>query len=159
MFRIVRTTALADLMNDREHLAGARAALGTTQASLTDSRRAAELLEEKVEQLQEDVIETRQSAASEFDGLQAVIRQVTAERDAARAERDDHLSAVAEVRADIQRLKDAAADTTDTSVRGAIAYRVLADLYADAYAKGMQPNRPFEALFSRSYGEVTSSFL
>ncbi|MEV7512693.1 hypothetical protein AB0O57_32515 [Streptomyces sp. NPDC091201] len=91
MFRIVRTTALRA---DRAELAQAR-----IEAELAAD--SAIRAEDTVEVLAKQLRQAKRDADEEFDGMRAVLRQATAERDAARAERDAARTEVEEARAQV----------------------------------------------------------
>ncbi|WP_432034470.1 hypothetical protein [Streptomyces antibioticus] len=93
MFRIVRTATLSALHNDRAELDQTRTDLKSARleaATVTDSAiRAESTAEDLLRQLgraHADNIALRREMAAEFEGMRAVLRQATAERDAARAE-------------------------------------------------------------------------
>ncbi|MFJ3635893.1 hypothetical protein [Streptomyces sp. NPDC090112] len=136
MFRIVRTSTHSALLADREALGQARVEAETA----TDSAIRAE---DTAEGLAAQLRRVKQDADTEFEGMRAVLKQATAERDEARKERDaareeaGALSAesgvLADVRQDLTRLRDHAADPVNgNAVRGAIAYGVLRDLITRA---------------------------
>ena len=140
MLRLIRTVTLDTLRADSAELATAREQLDhakTEAATATDAAINAETAAEKI---------LRDLAQAHADRIQA-------ERDARQA-RDELVQAKAdtaqqltELGEDFAKLRDAAADTeTGETIRGALAYNVLRDLYADAWAQGLLPKRPFDVL-------------
>ncbi|MFK0288344.1 hypothetical protein ACIQVL_48910 [Streptomyces sp. NPDC090499] len=140
MLRVVRKTTLDALHADRAELARASQELAqakTEAAAATDSAiRAETTVEDLLKQLG-----------------QALADRIQAERDARQARLDRQQDKketdrqLAELREDFTRLRDAAADTeTGETTRAAIAYRVLHDLYADAWREGLLPKRPFDVV-------------
>ncbi|MGW6979633.1 hypothetical protein ACWGE1_09315 [Streptomyces sp. NPDC054932] len=91
MYRIVRTTAL---LADRAELAQARFEAETANDSAIRAEGTAECLAEQLRQAKHD-------ADAEFEGMRAILRQATAERDEARAERDAFRAEVQEARAQV----------------------------------------------------------
>lgn len=54
---------------------------------------------------------------------------------------------MAEIREDLAKIRAAAADTENgETVRAALAYHVLRDMYADAWNQGLLPKRPFDLI-------------
>lgn len=135
MFRLVRTATLRALYADRTELAATKEDLAITQAAAGSANdaaeRAAAVAEKQLRQLAE---------------VHAALMEVERERDRARVDaRKEAGQQLAELGEDLARLRDAAADTeTGQTVRAAIAYRVLRDLYADGRRRGLKPGRPFD---------------
>lgn len=156
MFRIIRTTTLDALRADSAALPAVRQERDQARseaAAATDSAIRAETVAEdqlrQLAQLHADRLEAEREARTQYEGLHAVIRQVTAERDAARTERDQVEAAarreLEEIHRDVARLQDAAADPeTGESIRHAIAYGVLKNLFQDARAHGLEVGRPLD---------------
>ncbi|MEV6679473.1 hypothetical protein AB0N09_21850 [Streptomyces erythrochromogenes] len=143
MYRIVRSSTHAALIADSDELRRTRAALAnantaTEQAKATadDFKRTAEWRRKEAEEATDardraltDLARVRKEAEEADriagEGLQAIVRQITAERDTAREE----AGAVDEVRADLARLRALAADPANgNAMRGALALGVLRDL-------------------------------
>ena len=148
MFRFIRMRALLDL-RDRV----AQAELDRAEADQVAARCTAEATtwHELYVHAEEDAARTARLRAALWEQLEQALR----ERDEARAERDQAQAdaqkeaeqQLAELREDFARIRDAAADSeTGQTVRAAIAYRVLRDLYADALARGLEPHRPVDIL-------------
>ncbi|MER6789510.1 hypothetical protein ABT330_33675 [Streptomyces sp. NPDC000658] len=138
MFRIVRTTTLAALRAKDADLADLQCELDIANAATGSANDAVIRMENLAE------TQLRQLAQAHADRSRP-----NATAGAARADRDkieaETRSQLAEIHADVARLQDAVADaTTGDSVRGALAYRMLRDLYADAKARGLEPGRPFD---------------
>ncbi|MCX4525279.1 hypothetical protein OG982_06170 [Streptomyces sp. NBC_01551] len=137
MIRIVTASTYAALLADRAALTEALAEVDTVTAArdraLTDlakDRATGQSLLTQLGQARADVI-----AAD--TGMQALVKQITRERDDARAERDAARDAarqgmepgLADVRADLIRLREhAAGPVNGNALRGALAYGVLRDL-------------------------------
>lgn len=140
MFRIVRKTTLDALHADQAALEAAREELGhakTEAATATDSAI-------RTETVAEDLL--KQAAQAHADRFQAERErdQAIDQRKQDKAETDRQM---AELREDLARLRDAARDTqTGETVRAALAYRLLRDMYADAWKEGLLPKRPFDLL-------------
>ncbi|WP_371592578.1 hypothetical protein [Streptomyces virginiae] len=118
MYRIVRTSTHAALLADRDELTRTRNALTTAREERDNAHTDRESIKDTVRSLTQQAVETE-------SGFHAVIRQVTAERDAAREE----AGALDEVRQDVARLRAFAADPANgNAVRGAVSYAVLQDL-------------------------------
>lgn len=129
MLRIIRTSTYAALLGGRDELDRIRNALDTITAArdraLTDVARAradAAKLTHRVASLGGELERAHEAAA------RAARRATAAETD--RDTVRDQAGALDEVRADLLRLRDHAAD--DSGVRGAIAYGVLRDLITRA---------------------------
>ncbi|MGP3685253.1 hypothetical protein ACTVZO_11160 [Streptomyces sp. IBSNAI002] len=150
MIRIVTASTHAALLADREELGRTRSTLDlATDArdraltDLADARTTARTLtgtigslRAELDQAREDTARAARRATDAETGTQALVRQLTKERDAAREEAGA-LSAesgvLADVRQDLIRLRDHAADPDNgNAVRGAIAYGVLRDLITRA---------------------------
>ncbi|MGA5606187.1 hypothetical protein ACPCUF_35115 [Streptomyces griseoincarnatus] len=156
MFRIVRTTTLDALRADSAALPAVRQERDqakTEAARATDSAVRAESVAEKqlreLARLHAENFQAERETRVQYEGLRTVIQQVTAERDAARTERDQVEAAarreLEEIRQDVDRLRAAAADPeTGESMRHAIAYGVLRNLIDDARARGLELGRPFD---------------
>ncbi|MFD5489490.1 hypothetical protein ACFWIV_28950 [Streptomyces virginiae] len=167
MIRIVRTRTHNAMIADSDELRRTRAALAnantaTEQAKATadDFKRTAEWRRKEAEQAIDardraltDLARVRKEAGEADriagEGTQALVRQVTRERDAAREE----AGAIGEVRADLARLRALAADPEDGGpVRGAIAYGVLRDLIGRARQERAEAGeasglpRPFDVI-------------
>lgn len=140
MIRFVRTATLDALHADRAALKEARAEAeqAKTEAALaTDSAIRAETVAER------QLRDLAQALAARF---QAERDRDTA-RDALNQHKADTEQQMAEIREDLAKLRAAAADTeTGETVRAALAYNILRDLYADAWKEGLLPNRPFDLL-------------
>lgn len=140
MFRIVRKATLDALHADR-------AALGNARDQLKQAKTEAETATDsaiRAEAAAEDLL--KQTAQAHADGIQAERErdQAVAQREQDKAETDRQM---AELREDLTRLRDAAADLeTGETVRAALAYRLLRDMYADAWKEGLLPQRPFDLL-------------
>jgi len=140
MLRVIRKTTLDDLHADRSALGQAReevAQAKTEAATATDSAIRAEVVAENL---------LKDLAQAHADRIQAErdAQQARTEQQQAKTDTDRQL---AELREDFTRLRDAAADTeTGETVRAALAYRVLSDLYADAWREGLLPKRPFDVV-------------
>ena len=140
MFRIIRTTTLNALQADS-------AALPAVQQELTQAKAEAEHATDsaiRAENVAEQQL--RVLARAHADRFQAERErdEAVAQRRQDKTETDRQL---AELREDFTRLRDAAADPdTGETVRAALAYRVLRDLYADAWAQGLLPKRPFDVI-------------
>lgn len=140
MFRIIRKTTLDALHADQAALQQTRQELAqanTEAATATDSA-------VRAEAVAQDLL--KQTAQAHADRFQAERErdQAVAQREQDKTETDQQ---IAELREDFTRLCDAAADTeTGETRRAAIAYRVLRDLYADAWAQGLLPKRPFDVI-------------
>lgn len=140
MIRIIRTATLRNLQTD---------AAATAQA-----RQDADRLAGEADNWHSRYDEANTAYERAFTDLgQALADQIKAERErneaVARREQDKAETdrQMAELREDFTRLRDAAADTeTGETVRAALAYRVLRDLYADAWAQGLLPKRPFDVI-------------
>ncbi|MFD9523556.1 hypothetical protein [Streptomyces sp. NPDC059979] len=153
MIRIVTAATHAALLADRDELIRTRAALAnareaTAKANATaeDFKNTAEFRRKETEAAADardraltDLARARKEAEGADTGLQALVRQITAERDTARKE----AGALDEVRADLIRLRDHAANPEDGGpVRGAIAYGVLRDLITRARTERAEAGEP-----------------
>ncbi|MEU5069127.1 hypothetical protein AB0G95_34370 [Streptomyces virginiae] len=98
MFRIVRTTAL---LANRTELAQARTELGQARFEAETATDSAIRAEGTAEVLADQLRRVKRDADVEFEGMRAVLRQATAERDAAREERDAAHAEVEEARAQV----------------------------------------------------------
>jgi hypothetical protein len=140
MIRIIRTANLRDLQAD---------AAATAEARRDSAAHAAE-----TDNWRSRYNEANAAYERAFKDLaQALADRIQAERDrdTARTQRDqaqaDTERQIAELREDFTKLRDAATATdTGETVRAAIAYDVLRDLYADAWAQGLLPKRPFDVI-------------
>lgn len=127
MIRVVRTATLRELREDVAE-ADRVAEENNTEADKWNELYVAEV--ERADAAEEQLAEARAEVEVQFEGLHAVVRQVTGERDAARAELD---LAAAELRRDLDRLRaDAADPTTGTDVQARIALGVLRRLIREA---------------------------
>ncbi|KOU99109.1 hypothetical protein [Streptomyces sp. XY533] len=140
-YRLVRIAALAQLRADQAELESVRAQLhDVEQAALAAKVQAKAQAQDLLRQLGQALagqVKTERERDEQFAGLQAVIRQVTAERDAARtAVRQEYGDVVEEMRADLAQLRADAADTeTGESMRAAIAYGVLGRMINEVRAR------------------------
>jgi hypothetical protein len=140
MFRIIRKTTLDELTKraDRADELGREAdRLTTDLARVTDSAIRTETVAERQ-------LKDLAQAYADNIGLQRVAAEARAEAARARAEADQQ---IAEIRDDVMKLREAAADTeTGATIRGAIAYRLVKDLMAEAAAatEGAELRRPFD---------------
>lgn len=140
MIRIIRTATLHSLQAD---------AAATAEAQQDAVTHAAE-----AETWQSRYNEANTAYERSFKDLgRALAGRFQAERELneSRAQREQDKAAtdqqLAELREDLTRLRAAAADTeTGESVRAALAYNILRDLYADAWREGLLPKRPFDLL-------------
>ncbi|MGW3910557.1 hypothetical protein ACWEBX_03380 [Streptomyces sp. NPDC005070] len=136
MIRIVSTRTLAALRAREAEAADLQHELDIANAKAGSANDAAIRAENLETQL-------RQSAQAHADRIQA-----ERDRDAACTGRDQVEAAARkeldEICADVVRLRDAADAASGGAVRGALAYRLLRDLYADAKARGLEPGRPFD---------------
>ncbi|MFG2623214.1 hypothetical protein ACGFXC_36970 [Streptomyces sp. NPDC048507] len=150
MIRIVRSSTYAALLADREELGRTRSTLDlATDArdraltDLADARTTARTLtgtigslRAELDQARENTARAARRATDAETGTQALVQQITKERDAAREEAgalSAESSVLADVRQDLIRLRDHAADPANgNTVRGAIAYGVLRDLITRA---------------------------
>ncbi|MEZ3182980.1 hypothetical protein KYY02_31270 [Streptomyces pimonensis] len=156
MFRIIRTATLDALRADSVALPAVRQERDQAKSEAeraTDSAIRAENVAgdqlRQLAQLHADRFEAERETRAQYEGLHAVIKQVTAERDAARTERDQVEAAARaeldEIRQDVDRLRDAAADPeTGEGIRHAIAYGVLRNLVDDVRARGLELGRPLD---------------
>ncbi|MFF5783202.1 hypothetical protein ACFY7Y_40605 [Streptomyces virginiae] len=98
MFRIVRSTTLRTLRSEndqqRTELEQAHTEAGTANDSAIRAEGTAEGLAEQLRRVKQD-------ADAEFEGMRAVLKQATGERDAARDERDAARAEVEEARAQV----------------------------------------------------------
>ncbi|MEU8943568.1 hypothetical protein AB0C97_36870 [Streptomyces goshikiensis] len=98
MFRIVRSTTLRTLRSEndqqRTELEQARTEAGTANDSAIRAEGTAEGLADELRR-------AKLAADEEFEGMRAVLKQATAERDAARDERDAARKEVEEARAQV----------------------------------------------------------
>ncbi|GAA1592601.1 hypothetical protein [Streptomyces globosus] len=148
MYRIVRTSTYTTLLADRAALGQAR----TDLATVTDARDQAltDLAKDRAtgQSLLRQLAQAHADIIAADTGMQALVKQITAERDAAREE----AGALADVRQDLARLRDHAADPANSGVRGAIAYGVLRDLITRARHEQAQVGqdgslpRPFDVV-------------
>ena len=140
MLRIIRKTALdalhadrAALENTRTELDQAKTDAGTANDSAIRAENTAEDLLKQLGQAHADRIQAERDA-----------RQARLDREQGKAETDRQL---AELREDLIKIRAAANDTENgDTVRGALAYNILRDLYADAWAQGLLPKRPFDVM-------------
>lgn len=140
MIRIIRTATLRTLQADAAKTAEARQEVVAQAAD--------------VEQWHTRYDEANAAYERAFTDLgQALADQLKAERqrDQAIAQREQDKTEtdrqMAELREDLAHLRDAVNDTeTGETRRAALAYRVLKDLYADAYKEGLLPKRPFDVI-------------
>lgn len=140
MIRITRTATLNCLRADSAELAIIRAELDqakTESGNATDSAIRAETLAET---------QLRQLAQAHADRIQAD-RDLASARAELAQQRADTNEQLTELREDLAKLHAAAADPeTGQTVRSALAYNILRDLYADAWKEGLLPKRPFDLL-------------
>lgn len=134
MIRVVRTATLRELREDVAE-ADRVAEVNNTEADKWNELYVAEA--ERADAAEDELAEARAEVEVQFEGLHAVIRQVTGERDAARAELDETRAeldlAAAELRRDLDRLRTDAADPdTGTDVQARIALGVLRRLIREA---------------------------
>ncbi|WP_405425596.1 hypothetical protein [Streptomyces erythrochromogenes] len=167
MIRIVTAATYAALLADRDDLRRTRAALANADRATTEAKATADDFKNTAAWLRKDAeaaADARDRALTDLarvrkeaqeadriagEGTQAIVRQVTRERDTAREE----AGALDDVRQDVLRLRDFAADPDNGhAVRGAIAYGVLRDLItrarqerAEAGEEGGLP-RPFDVV-------------
>lgn len=140
MLRIIRRATLNTLHADQAALSQAReeAAQAKTEAeAATDSAIRAETVAEDL---------LKQTAQAHADRFQAERDRDTAreQREKDKTETDRQMN---ELREDLAQLRDACADLdTGQTRKAAIAYRVLHDLYADAWREGLLPKRPFDVV-------------
>lgn len=140
MFRVIRKATLDALRVDRVALERAREELAqasTQAATATDSA-------VRAETVAEDLL--KQTAQAHADRIQAERErdQAVAHRQQDKTETDRQM---AELREDLATIRAAAADTDNgETVRAALAYNLLRDLYADAWKEGLLPKRPFDLL-------------
>ena len=140
MLRIIRKAALDSLHADRAALAQAREELAhakTEAEQATDSAIRAEA--------------TAEQRLTDLYRAQADLDQAERHRDTARTQRDQDRAEtnrqLAELREGLAKLREAAGNPeTGDTVKAAIAYRVLHDLYADAWREGLLPKRPFDVV-------------
>lgn len=140
MLRIIRKATLDTLHADQAALSQARedAAQAKAEAeAATDSAIRAETVAEDL------LKQTAQAHADRF--------QTERDRDTAREQREKDKTEtdrqMNELREDLAQLRDACADLdTGQTRKAAIAYRVLHDLYADAWREGLLPKRPFDVV-------------
>ncbi|MFJ6481164.1 hypothetical protein ACIQK6_13720 [Streptomyces sp. NPDC091682] len=129
MIRIITASTHAALISDRDEL-------GRTRAALDTARRATDEAEAFVEDhrrtnlfLAQELRDPQRDTAGQLLDVEKVVRQLTDDRDTACEE----AGALDEVRQDVIRLRDHAADPANgNAVRGAIAYGVLRDLITRA---------------------------
>ncbi|MEU3065041.1 hypothetical protein [Streptomyces subrutilus] len=98
MYRIIRSSVYAELLADRADLHQAHADRDQADADRHQTMAELHRAVEDLEQIQADAAEEQRVLD---DGLLAVIRQVTAERDAARTERDAARTEVEAARAQV----------------------------------------------------------
>lgn len=140
MFRIIRTATFRGLQNDAAKSAEARQE-AISQAADAENWRA-----------RYDEANTAYERAFKDLG-QALADRIKAERqrDEAQAERQQDKDAtdqqMAEIREDLAKIRAAANDTENgETVRAALAYHVLRDMYADAWNQGLLPKRPYDLI-------------
>ena len=140
MIRFIRTTTLNALHADRDALKEARIDVerARNEASLAnDSAIRAETVAQR---------QLKDLAQAHADCIQA-----DRDRDTAVAALTQHKAdteqQLAELREDLAKLRAAAADPqTGETVRAALAYNLLREMYANAWKQGLLPNRPFDLL-------------
>lgn len=140
MFRIIRTATLRTLQADAAQLANARmdADSNATEAARWQKR--------------------HREADTAFGGALKDLAQARADQIKAERERNQAIAQreqdktetdrqMAEIRDDLAKIRAAAADTENgETVRAALAYHVLRDMYADAWNQGLLPKRPFDLI-------------
>ncbi|WP_329376076.1 hypothetical protein [Streptomyces sp. NBC_01483] len=140
MIRIIRTATLRDLQTS---------AAATAQARQEADRLAGEADNwhsryDEADAAHERVMKDLGQALADRIKAERERNEARTQREQDKAETDRQM---AELREDFTRLRDAAADTeTGETMRAALAYRVLRDLYADAWAQGLLPKRPFDVI-------------
>ncbi|MFE1576246.1 hypothetical protein [Streptomyces fradiae] len=143
-YRIVRAAELDQLRDDQAELETVRADLAAARSEVeivTDSAIRADAVADdllrRLARAHADTIAAEREMAQQFAGLQAVIRQVTAERDDARkAVRQEYGDVIEQMRADLAQLRADASDTeTGESMRAAIAYGVLGRMINEVRAQ------------------------
>lgn len=140
MFRVIRTTTLEALRADQT-------ALGDIHSELEQAKTEAELANDAVTRAETNADDLLKQLG------QALADRISAERarDAAIAQREQDKTEtdrqLAQLRQDIATIRAAAADTENgETVRAALAYHVLRDMYADAWNQGLLPKRPFDLI-------------
>lgn len=140
MLRIVRTDTLAALNADRDALHAAQAEAAQAKSEAEQAHDSAIRAETAFEQ------QLKQLATAYAGQIQAERERDTARKQLAELKADTETQ-LAEMREDLANLRAAAADTeTGETVRAALAYRLLRDMYADAWKEGLLPKRPFDLL-------------
>lgn len=142
MIRIIRTATLRSLKADAVATAEVRqeAADNASQAETWQAR-----YNEANTAYERSFKDLGRALAGRFQA-ERELNEAHAQRTQDKAATDQQL---AELREDLARLRAAAADTeteTGESVRAALAYNILRDLYADAWREGLLPKRPFDLL-------------
>lgn len=140
MIRIIRTATFQALQADAAQAAGAREE-AISQAADAENWRAR-------------YNEANAAYERAFKDLgQALADRIKAERqrDEAQAQRQQDKAAtdqqLTELREDLAKIRAAANDTENgETVRAALAYHVLRDMYADAWNQGLLPNRPYDLI-------------
>lgn len=140
MIRIIRTGVLRRLKADAAEADGARleAANNAAEADLWKTR-----YDEANAAYERAFTDLGQSLANRIKA-ERQRDQAIAQREQDKAETDRQL---AEIREDLATIQAAVADTENgETVRAALAYHVLRDMYADAWNQGLLPKRPFDLI-------------
>lgn len=140
MIRVIRTTTLRTLQADAAQLANAQMDAASNAAEATRWQKRHREADTAFGGALKDLAQARANQIkAERERNQAIARR---EQDKAETDRQ-----MAELREDLAKIRDAAADTdTGETARAALAYRLLRDMYADAYKEGLLPKRPFDVL-------------
>ncbi len=143
MLRIVRKTTLDALHADQTALAKA---IEDAKHAKTEAEQATDSAI-RAETANEDLMKRLGQAYADTVKAERRANEIQQARSAEVQDKATTDRQIAELRQDLDRLRDAAADTeTGETVQAAIAYRILRDLYADAWREGLLPRRPFDVI-------------
>jgi hypothetical protein len=151
MIRVIRTETLRVLQAAAGEIGRLQRSLDEEAAKAVAARKDAGRFLDELGRERTAREQAEREREEQFEGLLAVIRQVTAERDSARtaleAGTEGMAETIAEMHADLDRIRaDAADPERGTAVKGAIALGALRHLYAQARSQGIEPGGAFDLL-------------
>ncbi|MEJ8671890.1 hypothetical protein WKI71_36660 [Streptomyces sp. MS1.AVA.1] len=140
MIRIIRTATLRSLQADAAQTAEARQEVVAQAAEVENWHARYNEAHAAYERAFKDL------GQAHADRFQAERDRDTARNELAQTKADTDQQ-MAELREDFAKIRAAAADTENgETVRAALAYHVLRDMYADAWNQGLLPKRPFDLI-------------